>query len=71
MVHHRERLAARGIDADQITQFWCVQNPEACLLSEDPASDNTEEKCSDNGVGKISSNVMAVLFSFTAYHLLR
>ena len=66
MVHHRERLAARGIDADQITQFWCVQNPEACLLSEDPAAaDTTEEKCSDhgNGVERINLSMIPVLLS--------
>ena len=60
-------MAARGIDADQITQFWCVQNPEACLLSEDPAAaDTTEEKCSDNGNGveRVNLSVVSVLFSF-------
>ena len=34
-----------GIDADQITQQWCVQNPEVCLLSESEEGSTEEDKC--------------------------
>ena len=34
-----------GIDADQITQQWCVQNPEVCLLSESDGGSTEEDKC--------------------------
>ena len=40
-----------GIEADQITQQWCVQNPELCLLSESDTG-TEEEKCDiDTGNG--------------------
>jgi len=32
MARHRMRLVSRGIEAEQITQRWCIQNPGKCLL---------------------------------------
>ena len=32
MVHHRERLVARGIGADAIQPEWCHQNEGLCYV---------------------------------------
>ena len=47
MVHHRERLVARGIGADAIQPEWCHQNEGLCYLrkpseKEKPESEETE-----------------------------
>ena len=48
MVQHRQRLVSRGVQADQITQMWCLQNPGLCLLSEEAGysySSSAVENC--------------------------
>ena len=69
MVHHRERLVQRGIGADQITQQWCIQNPEKCLLSENETEDTEIEKC-DNSIPPNSSTVKCASSAFISLLLL-
>jgi len=34
LVNHRERLAARGVQADSLTHGWCRQNEGKCILED-------------------------------------
>ena len=69
LVHHRERLVQRGIGADQITQQWCIQNPEKCLLSEKETKETEMEKC-DISVPPNGSTVNFISFNFISLLLL-
>ena len=77
MVQHRQRLLARGVQADQITQMWCLQNPGLCLLSEQAVyTSSAVETCptittttnppttsNNSGVGSLNFHLIIVIVS--------
>ena len=34
-----------GVGADQITQQWCVHNPDSCLAADPGHGEEEEERC--------------------------